>query len=87
MCQSFGELINAIDEYQTYSDNNLEKIKELFYSYFNKKQKLKIKFIQALLFLSMMPLHKDKPRRQKVMLGVGIRLLYEVIEEIGEIEI
>ncbi|MDI2120760.1 CDP-glycerol glycerophosphotransferase family protein [Shigella sonnei] len=25
MCQSFGELINAIDEYQTYSDNNLEK--------------------------------------------------------------
>ena len=33
MCQSFGELINAIDEYQTYSDNNLEKIKELFWSY------------------------------------------------------
>lgn len=33
VCQSFGELINAIDEYQTYSDNNLEKIKELFWSY------------------------------------------------------
>ncbi|RHF71946.1 hypothetical protein DW663_07440 [Fusobacterium mortiferum] len=80
------ELKNGFNYKIVYSENH-EKIKELFYSYFNKKQKLKIKFIQALLFLSMMPLHKDKPRRQKVMLGVGIRLLYEVIEEIGEIEI
>lgn len=58
-----------------------EKIKILFYSFFNFEEKLKIKFIQSLLFLSMIPLHKDKPKRQKVMLGVGIRLLYEVLEE------
>ena len=31
----------------------------------------------------MIPLHKDKPQRQKVMLGVGIRILYEIIEERG----
>lgn len=80
------ELKNGFNYKIVYSENH-EKIKELLYSYFNKKQKLKIKFIQALLFLSMIPLHKDKPQRQKVMLGVGIRLLYEVIEEIGEIEI
>ena len=64
---------------------NHEKIKNLFYNYFREDERIKIKFIQSLLFLSMIPLHKDKPKRQKVMLGVGIRILYEVIEEIGEI--
>lgn len=76
------ELKNGFNYKIVYSENH-EKIKELFYSYFNKKQKIKIKFIQALLFLSMIPLHKDKPQRQKVMLGVGIRILYETIEERG----
>jgi serine/threonine protein kinase len=76
------ELKNGFNYKIVYSENH-EKIKELFYSYFDKKQKIKIKFIQALLFLSMIPLHKDKPQRQKVMLGVGIRILYEIIEERG----
>lgn len=76
------ELENGFNYKIVYSENH-EKIKELFYSYFDKKQKIKIKFIQALLFLSMIPLHKDKPQRQKVMLGVGIRILYEIIEERG----
>lgn len=58
-----------------------EEIKKLFYSYFSKEEKIKIKFIQALLFLSMIPLHEDKLKRQKIMLGVGLRLLYEVLEE------
>lgn len=73
--------------YRIFYSENHNKIKELFYSYFSKEERIKIKFIQSLLFLSMIPLHKDKPKRQKVMLGVGIRILYEVIEEIGEIEI
>lgn len=67
-----------------YSENHL-KIKELFYSYFFDEERIKIKFIQSLLFLSMIPLHKDKPRRQKVMLGVGTRLLYEILDEKGVI--
>lgn len=78
------EDLNGFNYKIFYSENHL-KIKELFYSYFVDKERIKIKFIQALLFLSMIPLHKDKPRRQKVMLGVGIRLLYEILDEKGVI--
>lgn len=63
----------------SFSKKHIE-IKEEFYSRFSKKDIQKIKFIQSLLFLSMIPLHYDKPERQKVMLGTGIKLLYEVIE-------
>lgn len=69
--------------YKIVYSKKYDEIKELFYSHFDKKVRLKIKFIQALLFLSMIPLHKDKPKRQKVMLGVGVRILNEVMEEIG----
>lgn len=69
--------------YKIVYSEKYDGIKELFYSHFDKKVRLKIKFIQALLFLSMIPLHKDKPKRQKVMLGVGVRILNEVMEEIG----
>jgi len=31
-----------------------------------------IQLIESLLFLSMIPLHKDKPERQKAMLAVGV---------------
>lgn len=69
--------------YKIVYSEKYDEIKELFYSHFDKKVRLKIKFIQSLLFLSMIPLHKDKPKRQKVMLGVGVRILNEVMEEIG----
>lgn len=62
-----------------FSEKHIE-IKEEFYSRFSKKDTQKIKFIQSLLFLSMIPLHYDKPERQKLMLGIGLKLLYEVIE-------
>ncbi len=60
-------------------ENKYFLIKDMFYKNFNNEEKIKIKFIQALLFLSMIPLHKDKPKRQKIMLGVGMRLLNEVM--------
>lgn len=69
--------------YKIIYSKKYDEIKELFYSNFDKEARLTIKFIQTLLFLSMIPLHKDKPKRQKVMLGVGVRILNEVIEEIG----
>lgn len=69
--------------YKIIYSEKYNEIKELFYSHFDKEMRLRIKFIQALLFLSMIPLHKDKPKRQKVMLGVGVRILNEVMEEIG----
>jgi len=37
-----------------------------------------IKFIEALLFLSMLPLHKDKPSRQQLMYCIGITLLNDI---------
>lgn len=39
---------------------------------------LEIQFIEALLFLSMLPLHQDKPQRQKAMYCKGIQLLNEI---------
>lgn len=38
-----------------------------------------IKFIEGLLFLSMIPLHKDKPERQKMMYLRGLELMNEVL--------
>ena len=37
-----------------------------------------IKFIEALLFLSMIPLHRDKPLRQQLMYCIGISLLNDI---------
>jgi hypothetical protein len=37
-----------------------------------------IKFIEALLFLSMIPLHKHKPLRQQLMYCIGITLLNDI---------
>jgi len=53
------------------------KINELFTSYL---QKLninidQIQILEAILFLSMIPLHKDTPNRQYVMLATGLQLI------------
>jgi dTDP-glucose pyrophosphorylase len=36
-------------------------------------------FIEGLLFISMLPLHKDKPRQQRMMFLTGLKLLNEVL--------
>lgn len=40
-----------------------------------------IRLIEATLFLSMIPLHSDYPKRQYAMLATGIQLLQQVLEE------
>jgi len=40
-----------------------------------------IQFIEGLLFISMLPLHKDKPYRQQVMFAQGMIFLNEIIEK------
>lgn len=40
----------------------------------------KIEFIEALLFLSMIPLHKESLKRQVVMLGTGLEIMNRVID-------
>lgn len=38
-----------------------------------------IRLIEGLLFLSMVPLHRDRPRRQRMMFLTGLRLLNDVL--------
>lgn len=53
-----------------------DKVRTLFYSeIIPKEDERKIRLIQALLFLGMLPLHNDIPRRQYVMLCRAIELL------------
>jgi len=40
-----------------------------------------IMFIEGLLFISMLPLHKDKPKRQEMMFVQGMKLLNNVINQ------
>lgn len=44
------------------------------------KERGNIELIEALLFLSMIPLHRDSVERQMVMLGTGIELLNRIID-------
>ncbi|MGN6371278.1 MAG: sugar phosphate nucleotidyltransferase [Phycisphaerae bacterium] len=39
-----------------------------------------VRFIEGLLFLSMCPLHRDHPRRQRAMFTIGLQILNEVLE-------
>ncbi|MCK6259421.1 aminoglycoside phosphotransferase family protein [Fictibacillus sp. KIGAM418] len=41
----------------------------------------KVRLIEALLFLSMIPLHQDFPQRQWVMYGLGTELLYQLLQD------
>ncbi|WP_129031772.1 phosphotransferase [Levilactobacillus suantsaii] len=43
-----------------------------------------IQLIEALLFLSMIPLHKDKPERQKAMLAVGVTKFAPFMAQVRE---
>lgn len=71
---------NFID-YKIKCSNTHERIKELFFSQLNYNIE-EIKLIEALLFLSMIPLHSDKPERQLVMLATGIEQLSKFLEEL-----
>jgi hypothetical protein len=42
---------------------------------------MNIQFIEALLFLSMMPIHKDHEKRQLIMLCLGIEKLNKIFEQ------
>ncbi|MGL9746931.1 hypothetical protein [Enterococcus sp. DIV0170] len=46
----------------------------------------KIRLIEGLLFLSMIPLHKDYPKRQKVMFGQAMKLLKPYYDDLTLVE-
>lgn len=64
-------------------EKNINQIYTLFLSVFREKLShlQEIRLIEALLFLSMIPLHSDYENRQYAMLATGICLLEQVIEE------
>ncbi|MBU5359606.1 aminoglycoside phosphotransferase family protein [Enterococcus raffinosus] len=45
-----------------------------------------IRLIEGLLFLSMIPLHKDYPKRQKVMFGQAMKILKPYFEEVESVK-
>lgn len=71
-------------EYKIYSNENCDRIEELFSAYLEKYNfdSNQIKLIEALLFLSMIPLHSDHVERQFVMLATGLKLIDELMEEV-----
>lgn len=67
-------------EYKVYTEEHHDKIKEYFDEELTKNNYdlKKIKLIEALLFLSMVPLHDDNFKRQKAMYLTGIKLINEI---------
>lgn len=49
--------------------------KDIFNEYLDNDIRAQVELIEALLFLSMIPLHKDYPERQLAMLCIGIQLI------------
>lgn len=75
--------LKEASKYDYVFNNHIEEYHKTIAGYFdvelkNRKYDLeKIKLIEALLFLSMVPLHQDSPTRQKAMYLTGIKLINE----------
>ena len=57
-------------------DATLDALDEIFSASFAMDD---VRFIEGLLFLSMCPLHRDHPRRQRAMFAIGLHILNEVL--------
>lgn len=69
--------------YELYTNEKHDKITELIMKRLkekNEKEYYQAKLIEALLFLSMVPLHSDYPSRQYIMLATGIKLIDEALK-------
>ena len=71
--------------YQVHSKTEavLDIFRDVFRNYLTDYPTLQL--IESTLFLSMIPLHSDHPRRQYAMLATGIGLLDKVLKERGYI--
>lgn len=84
------ELIEATDSSYTYHFEKSE-LQESISKLVNQKVEehydiQQIRLIEGLLFLSMIPLHKDYPKRQKIMFGQAMKLLKPYFEETVKVE-
>lgn len=68
-----GKLFN-----ESYQEKLIAEFDNLLIEFgYNPKE---IELIEGLLFISMLPLHQDKPQRQKMMYVTGLKLLNSVLE-------
>lgn len=73
---------NRID-YHVIEDDKSCSVSRVFCSVFKEElegKETEVKLIEALLFLSMIPLHKESRKRQLAMLATGVQLLAEVAD-------
>lgn len=72
---------NTVINYTIKDGNGTLGVKKLFLRFLEeyKYDINQIRFIESLLFLSMIPLHNDKPQRQYIMLATGLQILNELI--------
>lgn len=77
---TFNKDSNALN-YNILVNDNTKEIETLFFDKISKIYSLsEIMFIESLLFLSMVPLHKDYPNRQHVMIMTGIEQYNKALE-------
>jgi hypothetical protein len=68
-----------------YKPKNYQNICEKLDSHIKTRWELnQIKLIEGLLFISMLPLHKDNFERQLALYSVGIQRLNEVLDNFGK---
>ena len=68
-----------------YKPKNYEDVSKKLDSRIKERWNLdEIKIIEGLLFISMLPLHKDHSERQLALYGIGIQRLNEVLENFGK---
>lgn len=63
-----------------------QRIRRLYQAWLERhysKEQTRIRFIQSLLFISMVPLHSDRPRSQGAFLSRGLELASRIAEEEG----
>ncbi|WP_259115131.1 hypothetical protein [Salinibacter ruber] len=77
------DVSNGIVKYNVYANQTHEERKKLFDGLLHQEYPewfRKIKLIESLLFLSMVPLHEDSVQRQQYMLARGIEQFNEVLD-------
>ncbi|MFC2080841.1 hypothetical protein ACFLR8_01360 [Bacteroidota bacterium] len=71
---------NTYIEYNVRNNNNSKLVENLFEDFLESYRHEQIYFIESMLFLSMIPLHADSPRKQIAMFATGIELLIQIIK-------
>ncbi|MBX2860467.1 MAG: aminoglycoside phosphotransferase family protein [Vampirovibrio sp.] len=82
-----SDLTDNAYTFRPFLDERHLTIKEMFWNEFMKKRQARrsvyeqIKFIESLLFLSMVPLHSDRPASQAAFLARGLQIFTDIFQK------